>query len=372
MNAPANLDVAAFKEGTVTFRSMCCGCGWRVGSSPCGSWRSEIRANARVRLQPPVAAQSHRQCLMGLFFWRAPYPGPQRRAPLELSRPRGACLRRGLCRGRRWLCGPRAPSCAVAQGLPYSVWPQVAVWPKGSLMLDFPAFGAVVVLSLVLMRSTRESSLLNLIMVILHLVLILFVVCAGEPCTVVCAACPTCGPRLVCPVCTRVCVCARVYVCASPVLRAQESVFCGIFPVCARCTLEAHKPVHCVRGRTRTHHVVKLGALPSRSELLVHRSQRLRMHARVVFAWKRSDRVHCAPDPWPAKRTGACLKFMLGSKLGLEPHGGSMRVRVCACKLPPSRCACAYRARLQRAMTCKLCCMASDLYCCARLQSHNL
>ena len=49
----------------------------------------------------------------------------------------------------------------------------------GYVMLDFPALGAVVVLSLVLMRSTRESGLLNVIMVVIHLVLILFVMCAG-------------------------------------------------------------------------------------------------------------------------------------------------------------------------------------------------
>eukprot|EP00967_Tisochrysis_lutea_P092402 scaffold133199_cov18-Tisochrysis_lutea.AAC.1 len=46
-------------------------------------------------------------------------------------------------------------------------------------MLDFPALGAVVVLSLVLMRSTRESAVLNVIMVVIHMVLILFVMCAG-------------------------------------------------------------------------------------------------------------------------------------------------------------------------------------------------
>jgi len=46
-------------------------------------------------------------------------------------------------------------------------------------MLDFPAFGMVVLLSLVLMRSTRESALLNAIMVVVHMVLILFVMCAG-------------------------------------------------------------------------------------------------------------------------------------------------------------------------------------------------
>lgn len=55
-------------------------------------------------------------------------------------------------------------------------------------MLDFPAFGMVVLLSLVLMRSTRESALLNAIMVVVHMVLILFVMCAGV-CVYVCVWC---------------------------------------------------------------------------------------------------------------------------------------------------------------------------------------
>ncbi len=50
-----------------------------------------------------------------------------------------------------------------------------------ALASDIPALAAVVVLSLVLMRSTSESSLLNIVVVTLHMLLILFVVCAGFP-----------------------------------------------------------------------------------------------------------------------------------------------------------------------------------------------
>ena len=45
---------------------------------------------------------------------------------------------------------------------------------------DFPALAIVVILSLVLMRSTKESSLLNMIVVGVHIVLIVFVICAGK------------------------------------------------------------------------------------------------------------------------------------------------------------------------------------------------
>ncbi|KAL6751059.1 amino acid permease-domain-containing protein [Haematococcus lacustris] len=47
--------------------------------------------------------------------------------------------------------------------------------------LDFPALLAVVVASLVLARSTRESSLLNSVVVALHLLLVIFVFAAGFP-----------------------------------------------------------------------------------------------------------------------------------------------------------------------------------------------
>ncbi len=46
---------------------------------------------------------------------------------------------------------------------------------------DLPALAVVVVLSLVLMRSTRESSLVNIVAVSVHLLLIAFVLCAGFP-----------------------------------------------------------------------------------------------------------------------------------------------------------------------------------------------
>ncbi|KAJ9530885.1 hypothetical protein QJQ45_028830, partial [Haematococcus lacustris] len=49
--------------------------------------------------------------------------------------------------------------------------------------LDFPALLAVVVASLVLARSTRESSLLNSVVVALHLLLVIFVFAAGKPTT---------------------------------------------------------------------------------------------------------------------------------------------------------------------------------------------
>jgi hypothetical protein len=45
--------------------------------------------------------------------------------------------------------------------------------------LDFPALLAVVAMSLLLARSTKESSLLNSIVVGAHLLLILFVLFAG-------------------------------------------------------------------------------------------------------------------------------------------------------------------------------------------------
>eukprot|EP00798_Chlamydomonas_sp_ICE-L_P001958 gene1958-33371_t len=46
---------------------------------------------------------------------------------------------------------------------------------------DIPALLAVVCLSLVLMRSTAESSVFNMVVVIIHLLLIAFVICAGMP-----------------------------------------------------------------------------------------------------------------------------------------------------------------------------------------------
>ncbi|KAJ9530705.1 hypothetical protein QJQ45_014868 [Haematococcus lacustris] len=57
--------------------------------------------------------------------------------------------------------------------------------------LDFPALLAVVVASLVLARSTRESSLLNSVVVALHLLLVIFVFAAGEPTTSCIPSCCT-------------------------------------------------------------------------------------------------------------------------------------------------------------------------------------
>ncbi|KAG2487845.1 hypothetical protein HYH03_013562 [Edaphochlamys debaryana] len=47
--------------------------------------------------------------------------------------------------------------------------------------LDFPALGAVVLMSFILMRSTADSSLFNIIVTGLNVVLIIFVLCAGFP-----------------------------------------------------------------------------------------------------------------------------------------------------------------------------------------------
>ncbi|GAX78790.1 hypothetical protein CEUSTIGMA_g6227.t1 [Chlamydomonas eustigma] len=51
----------------------------------------------------------------------------------------------------------------------------------GLLTFDLPALGSVVILSLVLMRSTQESSTFNVVMVSIHILLIIFVICAGFP-----------------------------------------------------------------------------------------------------------------------------------------------------------------------------------------------
>lgn len=45
---------------------------------------------------------------------------------------------------------------------------------------DFPALAIVIILSLLLMRSTKESSQLNIVVVGIHLLLIIFVICAGK------------------------------------------------------------------------------------------------------------------------------------------------------------------------------------------------
>ncbi len=49
----------------------------------------------------------------------------------------------------------------------------------GVLTFDFPALGIVVLLSLVLMHSTRGSALVNTIMVAVLLAIILFVIGSG-------------------------------------------------------------------------------------------------------------------------------------------------------------------------------------------------
>ncbi len=49
--------------------------------------------------------------------------------------------------------------------------------------LDFPALASVVLLSLILMRSTADSSLFNMLVTGLNVVLIIFVLCAGFPYT---------------------------------------------------------------------------------------------------------------------------------------------------------------------------------------------
>lgn len=56
--------------------------------------------------------------------------------------------------------------------------------PQSKLFtLDFPALASVVLLSLILMRSTADSSLFNMLVTGLNVVLIIFVLCAGFPYT---------------------------------------------------------------------------------------------------------------------------------------------------------------------------------------------
>ncbi|XP_052171031.1 cationic amino acid transporter 6, chloroplastic-like [Diospyros lotus] len=70
-------------------------------------------------------------------------------------------------------------SCAFGVNDPNSWRVEVNGFPKGYNMLDFPAVALIALLTLFLCHSTKESSRLNLIMTLFHVVFFAFIIVAG-------------------------------------------------------------------------------------------------------------------------------------------------------------------------------------------------